>query len=156
TSVVAVTLVSGGVWRLLASRRARVSPESIVVVLSVIGAVVVVAGTAYARAYGIPRLEGRQLGGVSYTASFRVDVCRISVDARTTEGRPISIPEPSTLTFHCGKGRPDLTIYAQHLAGGVRLPAPCPSARLAQAWPTVAGLPPGIYELVKAVRVLNA
>ena len=156
TAVVAVTLVSGGLWRLLASRKWRVTPESSFVLLAVVGAVVMVAGAAYARAHGIPRLEGRQLGPVSYTASCNGSVCEVSIDARTTGGDPISIPESSTLTFDCGGGQPDLTIYARRLEGGVQLTSSCPGARLTQAWPTVAGLPPGTFELEKAVRVSNA
>jgi hypothetical protein len=139
----------------LSSRRWRVSPESVIVVLSVFGAVVMVAGAAYARAYGIPRLDGRQLGAVSYAASCKNGVCDVSVDARTTKGDPISIPKASTLTFDCGPGSPDVTVYAPNLNGGVRLTS-CPRPRLAHAWPTVAGLPPGTYELFKAVRVSNA
>jgi hypothetical protein len=157
TSVVAVTLVSGGLWRFLSSRpSARVSPESVFVLLSVVGAVAMVAGAVFARAYGIPRIEGRQLGDVTYMASCRGDSCDVSLDARTTGGRAISIPDSSTLTFACGRGRPDLTIYASSLAGRVRLTAACPDARLTEAWPTVAGLPPGAYELHRAVRVSNA
>jgi hypothetical protein len=155
TSVVAVTLASGGLWRLLSSRKWRVSPESGFVVLSVVAAFAMVAGVAYARAYGIPRLEGRQLGKVTYTASCRGGICDISVDAKTTHGHPMSIPEPSTLTFECGDNRGGFTIYARSLAGGVRLPSACPHPALTHAWPTVAGLPPGTYELFKAVQVSN-
>jgi hypothetical protein len=156
TSVVAVALVTCALWRVLSSRTWRLMPESILVLLSLVGAVVMVAGAAYARAYGIPRIEGRRLAEVEYTASCRRDMCDVSVDARTTRGDPISIPAPSTLTFECGGGRPDLIVYARSLSGGVRLTTPCPDARLVQAWPTVAGLPPGTYELEKAVRVSNA
>jgi hypothetical protein len=155
TAVVAVALVTAGLWRLLSSRRGPVSPESIIVVLSVLGAVVMVAGAAYARAYGIPRLEGRQLGDVSYAASCENGVCNVSIDARTTRGDPISIPQASTLTFDCGPDSPDVTVYAPSPSGGVRLTS-CPRPRLVHAWPTVAGLPPGAYELQKAVRVSNA
>jgi hypothetical protein len=156
TAVVAVTLVSGALWRFLSSRRWRVSPEASFVLLSVAGAVVMVAGAAYARAYGIPRLEGRQLGAVAYTAACQGSVCDVSIEAKTTSGRPISIPESSTLTFDCAGGRRDVTIYAPRVDDGVRLPSSCPAPRLVEAWPTVAGLPPGAYELHKAVRVANA
>jgi hypothetical protein len=155
TAVVAVALVTAGLWRLLSSRNWGITPESVIVVLSVVGAVVMVGSAAYARAYGIPRLEGRQLGDVSYTASCKDGVCEVSVDARTTKGNPISIPETSTLTFDCGPGSPDVTVYASNLDGGVRVTS-CPQPRLTRAWPTVAGLPPGAYELRKAVRVSNA
>jgi hypothetical protein len=155
-SIVAVTLASAGLWRLLSSRTWRVSPESGFFVLAVVAGAVMVAGTAYARAYGIPRLEGRQLGKVTYTASCRGSVCAISVDAKTTQGHSISIPEPSTLTFECGGGKTGFTLYAARIADGVGLPSACPHARLIHAWPTVAGLPPGVYELDKAVRVSNA
>jgi hypothetical protein len=152
TGIVAVVLVSVGLWRLLEARRWPVSSESVFVVLSVVGAFAMVAVAAYARAEGIPRIEGRKLGQVSYTASCRRDVCDVSVDARTTRGDPISIPEPSTLTFECRGGQPGFTIYARRLAGGVRLTSPCPQARLTHAWPTVMGLPPGSFEL-SAVKV---
>ena len=155
TGVVAVVLVSGGLWRLLASRTWRVSSESVFVVVSVVGAFAMVAGAAYARAHGIPRIEGRALGEVSYTASCRRDACDVSIDARTTRGDPIAIPESSTLTFECGGGQPGFTLYARRLAGGVRLTSPCPHARLAHAWPTVMGLPPGSFELA-AVKVKSA
>jgi hypothetical protein len=155
TAVVAVALVTAGLWRLLSSRKWGITPESVMVLLSVVGAVVMVAGAAYARAYGIPRLEGRQLGEVSYVASCKNGVCDVSIDARTTKGDPISIPETSTLTFDCGPGSPDVTVYAPNLDRGLR-PTSCPRPRLVHAWPTVAGLPPGAYELRKAVRVSNA
>ena len=154
TAVVAVALVTAGLWRLLASPSRRVSPESVIVVLSVVGAVVMVAGAAYARAYGIPRLEDHRLGTVSYTATCANGMCDIAVDARTTRGDRISIPAASTLTFDCGPGSSDITVYASSLEGGIRLTS-CPRPRLAHAWPTVAGLPPGTYELEKAVRVAN-
>lgn len=157
TAIVAVTLVTGGLWRSLSSRKSgRISPESVVLLLSVVGAVVMVGGAVYARAYGIPRIEGRQLGAVSYTAACRDELCNVSLDARTTGGGSLSIPDSSTLTFRCGQGRPDVTIYASSLSGPIRLTAPCPDARLTEAWPTVAGLPPGAYELHTAVRVSNA
>ena len=155
TAIVAVTLVTAGLWRLLASRNGRVSPESVLVLLSVAGAVVMVAGAAYARAYGIPRLDGHRLGAVGYTAACEKGVCDVAVDARTTAGDRISIPAASTLTFDCGPGSPDVTVYASSMEGGIRL-ASCPRPRLAHAWPTVAGLPPGTYELDQAVRVANA
>jgi len=154
TAVVAVTLVTAGLWQLLSSRPWRVSPESVIVVLSVFGAVVMVGSAAYARAHGIPRFEGRQLGAVSYAASCQDGVCHVSIHARTTKGDPISIPQASTLTFDCGPGSPDVTLYASNL-DGVRMTS-CPRPRLTHAWPTVAGLPPGAYELQKAVRVSNA
>jgi hypothetical protein len=156
TAVVAVTLVSGALWRVLGSRRWRLSSESAFVLLSVAGAVVMVAGAAYARAYGIPRLEGHKLGDVTYTASCRGPACDISIDASTTEGKAISIRESSTLTFGCGAGRPNVTVYLRRVAEGVHLGSSCPEPRLVEAWPTVAGLPPGAYELHRAVRVSNA
>jgi hypothetical protein len=154
TAVVAVALVTAGIWRLLSSRNWGITPESVIVLLSVFGAVVMVAGSAYARAYGIPRLEGRQLGDVSYAASCENGVCDVSIDATTTRGDPIAIPDASTLTFDCGPGSPDVTVYAPSLDAGVRLTS-CLRPRLTHAWPTVAGLPPGAYELRKAVRVSN-
>ena len=155
TSVVAVTLISVGLWRLVSSRSWRISPESVFVVLSVVGAAVIVISTAYARSHGIPRLESRQLGEVAYTASCVEDRCTVSLDTKTTSGRPIAIPETSTLTFDCGGDVPRFTIYVASLSGQVGLPQGCPDPRLVEAWPTVAGLPPGSFEIREAVTVLN-
>ena len=126
------------------------------VVLSVVGAAVVITGATYARAHGIPRLEARQLGEVAYTASCRVDRCEVSLEAKTTRGGPISIPETSTLTFECGDDTPRFTIFAASLSGDIALNRRCPDPRLVEAWPTVAGLPPGSYEVSKAVKIVNA
>lgn len=154
-AVVSVTLASIGLWTVLSRRRLGLSPVSAFVALSVVGAAVLVTSTAYARAHGIPRIEGKQLGTVSYTASCRRSRCVVSISARTRAGRPISIPESSTLTFGCGSDRARFTIYARRLSGGIRLTRLCPSPRLVAAWPTVMGLPPGSYEL-SAVMVKNA
>jgi hypothetical protein len=155
TSVVAVTLISVGLWRIVSRPRGKISPESVFVVLSVVGAALVFMSTAYVRAHGIPRLEPR-LGEVAYTASCREDRCEVSMKAKTTMGRPISIPETSTLTFECAGEATRFTIYAASLSGEIRLNRPCPNPRLVEAWPTVAGLPPGSYEVDKAVKVVNA
>ena len=155
-SVVAVALVSSGLWlllRRLGSSR-RVSPEFGFVGLSVVGAAVLVFGLAVARANGIPRIESRQLGSVAYTARCGDTRCDVSVAAMTRAGRQISLPEASTLTFGCGSARPRFTLYVATLGEGVRLMRACHDARLVSAWPTVMGLPPGSYEL-KAVAVRN-
>jgi hypothetical protein len=156
TSIVAVTLISVGLWRVISRRQGKISAESLFVVLSVVGAAVVITGTTYARADGIPRLEARQLGEVAYTASCRVDRCEVSLEAKTTRGGPISIPETSTLTFECGDDTPRFTIFAASLSGDIALNRRCPDPRLVEAWPTVAGLPPGSYEVSKAVKIVNA
>jgi hypothetical protein len=114
-----------------------------------------VVGLAYARANGIPRIESRQLGAVTYTATCRGAGCDISIAATTTSGQPISIPESSTLTFGCGGREPRFTLYVDEPTAGVRLTEPCPDPRLVAAWPTVMGLPPGSFEL-SAVGVRNA
>jgi hypothetical protein len=114
-----------------------------------------VAGAAIARAEGLPRIESRTLGPVVYTASCRDAVCDVDVEARTVSGRPISIPERSTLTFGCGSEGWSFTLYVDEPSAGVRLPVTCRAPRLVAAWPTVMGLPPGSYELA-AVDVVNA
>ena len=121
--------------------RCRRSP--IVVLLSVAGAVVMVAGAAYARANGIPRIEGSRLGEVEYTASCRREVCDVSVAARTTRGR--SDLDSGALDAHLRlRERP----AGFHALLARRRPAsalqrPCPNARLVQAWPTVMRPPAG-------------
>jgi hypothetical protein len=133
----------------------RLSTESVLVLVAFVVSAGLVAGTAIARAEGLPRIESRTLGPVVYTASCRDAVCDVDVEARTVSGRPISIPERSTLTFGCGSDRPSFTLYVDEPSTGVRLPVPCRAPRLVAAWPTVMGLPPGSYELA-AVDVVNA
>jgi hypothetical protein len=153
--IVAVGLISAGLWLVLRRARFPVSPEFVFVVVSVVGSACLVVGLAYARANGIPRIESRQLGAVTYTASCRGAECEIAIAATTTSGQPISIPESSTLTFGCGSRKPRFTVYAEDPTAGVRLTEPCPDPRLVAAWPTVMGLPPGSFEL-SAVDVRNA
>jgi hypothetical protein len=156
TGIVAAGLASAGLWFVLSrmGRRGRLSPEFGFVVLSVVGAAVLVVGVAFARAHGIPRIESRQLGSVAYTARCGGAACDVSIDAKTTAGHPISIPETSTLTFGCGSARPRFTVYVEKPTHGVRLTRACRAPRLVSAWPTVMGLPPGSYEL-HAVTVKN-
>jgi hypothetical protein len=156
TGIVAVALVSAGVWLALSRRRARrVSPEFTFVVLAVVGSACLLVAFAYARANGIPRVESHALGAVTYSATCRSDSCAVVVRATTTSGRSISIPESSILTFGCGSATPRFTLYAENPTAGVRLTRPCAGPRLVAAWPTVMGLPPGTYEL-NAVKVRNA
>ena len=110
---------------------------------------------AYARADGIPRITSHHVGSVVYRASCIGQDCDVSVTAMTSAGRPISIPEASTLTFGCGSDVARFTLYETSLSTGVRLTRPCPDAKLVAAWPTVMGLPPGSFELA-AVKVENA
>jgi hypothetical protein len=153
TGVVGVALVSVGLWTLLsAGRRRRLSPEFTFGLLAFLGSACLVVAFAYARADGIPRIESHQLGSVLYRASCGRQDCDVSIVASTTAGRPISIPEASTLTFGCGSDVARFTLYEESPASGVRLTQPCPDARLVAAWPTVMGLPPGSFELA-AVQV---
>jgi hypothetical protein len=154
-AVVAVSLVSAGLWLLLSRRRGgRFSAEFRFVILAVVVGGMIVGALVVARANGLPRIESRQLGPIEYTASCRDAVCDISLTAQTTSGRSISIPEASTLTFGCGSDRPRFTLYEERPTSGVRLEQPCPDPRLVAAWPMVMGLPPGSYELA-AVMVAN-
>ena len=122
--------------------------------LAVVGSACAVVVLAYARANGIPRIEGSQLGAVTYTATCRDDTCRVAIDAETTSGESTSIPPASTLTFGCGSDTPRFSVYAASPEDGVRIAEDCASPRLVAAWPTVMGLPPGSYELA-AVKVRN-
>ena len=70
--------------------------------LALAGSACAVVVLAYARANGIPRIEGSQLGAVTYTATCRDDTCRVAIAAETTSGESTSIPQASTLTFGCG------------------------------------------------------
>ena len=78
---------------------------------------------AYARANGIPRIESKQLGAVTYTATCRGDTCRVAIAAKTTSGDPISLPEASTLTFGCGSDEPRFSLYSSAPSAGVRVGA---------------------------------
>ena len=155
-TIVAVALASAGLWLLLTRRSKRaISGESIFVVLAIAGSVAMVAGAAYARANGIPRLEGRQLGPISYLAHCDASQCVVSLDAATPAGEPVGIPGASVLTFGCASDKARFSVYVAHLAEPVRMPADCAAPRLVAAWPTVMGLPPGSFELA-AVSVENA
>jgi hypothetical protein len=155
SAIVATSLLFIGVWLLLervgpvrlAPTTVRVSSESAVVVVAVVVAVGLVGGVAAARANGLPRIDSRKLGAVEYEASCRGGACDVTIAARTVSGRPISIPEPSTLTFGCGSAVPRFTLYADELSRGIRIDESCSDPRLVAAWPTVMGLPPGSYEL---------
>ncbi len=157
TAVVAVVLGSWLTWSLLAgrSRALRLTPEMAFVATTVAAAVLVVGGTAYARANGLPRIESRQLASVRYTAQCSGGRCGIDLQATTRRGAAISIPEASTLTFGCGSDQARFTVYVAHPTAGFSLARPCSDPRLVAAWPTVMGLPPGVFELA-AVDVENA
>ena len=156
TGVVSVALVSVGLWRLLSSRsRRRLSPEFAFGLVAFVGSAILVVALAYARVDGIPRIDSRHIGSVVYEATCADEDCDVSIAATTTAGRPISIPEASTLTFGCGSEEARFTVYEAKPTGGFRLARPCPDARLVAAWPTVMGLPPGSFELA-AVKVRNA
>ena len=154
--IVATSLGSALVWQLLARRpRVRVSPEIAFIGATVLISALLVGWTAYARVDGIPRIEGRQLGSVTYSADCAEGACDISIAATTTSGRPIDIPEPSVLIFGCGSDEARLTQYASSPTTGLRLTTACANPRLLRAWPTVMGLPPGSFEL-RSVHVRNA
>ena len=156
TSVVSVSLVTAGMWLVLSrlQRRGGLSAEFKFVILSVVVAAGTVTAATVARSHGLPRIESRQLGPVSYAARCSGDTCHIAITAKTRAGAPIAIPEASTLTFGCGSSRPQLSTYASRPTEGVRLPTTCRDPRLVAAWPTVMGLPPGSYEL-SFVDVVN-
>ena len=155
TTIVAVALGSAACWRLLARRRssARISSEAAYVVAAFGVLVGVVASTTVARVSGLPRIEGKHLGAVLYSARCAGQTCDVRVDATTKGGDPVSIPDSSTLTFGCGNQRVRLTVYVSEL-GDVDVAPTCADPRLVSAWPTVMGLPPGSFEL-GAVDVRN-
>jgi hypothetical protein len=157
SAIVAVALGCIAVWRLLARRRVRrgFSPELRFVAISVVVALLVVGGTAYARTLGLPRLGSRHISALTYTSSCERETCDVSLAATGADGDPIRIPDASTLTFGCGSDAPRFTLYVGSLGEGVRLARTCVNPRLLSAWPTVMGLPPGSYEL-SAVQVRNA
>jgi hypothetical protein len=155
TAIVAVVLGSCVLWRLLERRRpgARLSSEVAFVAASFLLVVGAVAGTAIARTSGLPRIEGKHLGSVVYSARCVGRTCDVELAATTTRGDAITIPESSTLTFACGSAQGRLTVYVSNL-DGVGVPASCADPRLVAAWPTVMGLPAGDGELA-AVDVRN-
>lgn len=158
TAIVAVCLGSAGIWLALTRlrRASRPSSELVFVSVAIVGMSVLVAGVATSRDLGLPRLDRYRLESVAYTSDCRGDLCRVMIAAKTVAGRPISIPEPSTLTFGCGSDEPRFTIYVERPTEGVRLGArSCAEPRLVAAWPTVMGLPPGSREL-RAISVANA
>lgn len=156
SGIVAVSLGSAGIWLLLSRRRRprRLSPEFVFVTLAFLASASLVVVLAGARANGIPRIESRHLGAVTYTATCRGSLCDVSLAAETRSGRAASIPEASVLTFDCGDGTPRFTLYAAELTERVSLARECRNPRLVAAWPTVMGLPPGSFELA-AVGVRN-
>jgi hypothetical protein len=155
TAIVAVVLGSWALWRVLARRPrvARLSSEGAFLVATFVVLAVVVTSTTVARVTGLPRIEGKHVGAVVYSARCAGGSCDVSVAATTTRGDPISIPEPATLTFGCGSESARLSVYVSDL-GDVAVPASCTQPRLVAAWPTVMGLPPGEFELA-AVGVRN-
>jgi hypothetical protein len=157
SGIVAVSLVSAGLWLVLSRKRARrrrVSPEFAFVVLALAGSCCLVFALAYARANGIPRIESKQLGSVSYAATCRHATCDVSIAAKTTSGVDVSIPQSSILTFGCDSDAPRFTLYEKTPTTGVHLSRACPHPRLVAAWPIAMGLPPGSFEL-SAVQVEN-
>ena len=157
SGIVGVVLASAGIWLVLNAkgRGRRLSPEFAFVTLALVSCAAFVFVFAYARANGLPRIESRQLGAVTYVARCTGSSCSISIAARTTSGKSISIPQASTLTFGCGSGVARFTLYEQSLDARRRSFATMPNPRLVAAWPTAMGLPPGSYELA-AVEVRNA
>jgi hypothetical protein len=157
SAIVAVSIGSIALWRFLGRREPGrgVSPAVRFVVLSVVAAFVVVAGTAYARTSGLPRIDGRHITRLAYTSSCVAETCEVRVAATGRNGDSIRIPQASTLTFGCGSDTPRFTLYVDSLTQGVPLGRTCVDPRLVAAWPTVMGLPPGSPEL-GAVRVRNA
>jgi hypothetical protein len=155
TAIVAVVLGSCVLWRLFERRRpdARISSEVAFVAASFLLVVGAVAATTVARTSGLPRIEGKHLGSVVYSARCAGQSCDVELAATTTRGEAITIPESSTLTFACGGEQGRLTVYASSL-DGVDVAASCPDPRLVAAWPTVMGLPAGDLELA-AVAVRN-
>lgn len=155
-AIVAVVLGTRATWRVLdrRGRDGRVSPEGVFVLVSIVLAAGVVAVTTVARSSGLPRLEARHIESVTYTARCSSRECDVRLQATTTAGAALSIPDSSTLTFGCGSERPRFTLYASDLDKAVRLAATCSEPRLVAAWPTVMGLPPGSFELA-AVGVRN-
>jgi hypothetical protein len=155
TSVVAVGLATLGVWLVLSrigpvripATGVRLSTETMLVGIAFVVSAALVTGVAVARADGLPRIESRQLGAVEYTATCAGSACDVDIAATTVTGRPVSIPEPSTLTFGCGSDRARFTVYVEDPSAGVRVSSTCRDPRLVAAWPTVMGLPPGSYEL---------
>ena len=156
TGIAGVALASAGLWLALSrwGRGRRLSPEFGFVCLAIVGSICVVASTAYARPHGLPRIEGRHLDAITYTASCNADTCSVSIATRTPSDRSLSIPEASILTFGCGDERARFTLYEESPTKGFRLPAGCADPQLVEAWPTVMGLPPGGFELA-AVKVRN-
>lgn len=156
TAVVAVALGARGLWPLLGRARGRrVSPEMAFVLAAAACAVGVVALSMAARSSGLPRIESRHLGAVTYDSACDGQRCRVGMEATTSAGAPISIPKSSTLTFGCGSHRPRFSIYLASLEDGVRVAATCFDPRLVAAWPTVMGLPAGSSELA-AVGIRSA
>jgi hypothetical protein len=155
TAIVAVAIGARLAWRGLSGRkRLRVSPQIVYVVAAMLVSVGVVALSTSARSSGLPRIEGRHVGSVTYTARCSGQDCVVGLGATTTAGDPIEIPASSTLTFGCASDAPRLTVYAASLEEPVRVEADCSEPRLVAAWPTVMGLPPGAFELA-AVSVRN-
>src|SRR5262245_30064126 len=155
-AIVAVSLGSIALWRYLDRRDAArgFSPAVRFVAVSVVAAFLVVAGTAYGRTNGLPRIDGRHITRLAYTSACESGICSVSVDATGRGGDSIDIPESSTLTFGCGNDAPKFSLYVTSLTQFVRLGRACAGPRLVAAWPTVMGLPPGSPEL-DAVTVRN-
>jgi hypothetical protein len=156
SGIVATTLLSAGLWLLVARRSpGRWSQEFSFVALSFVGVGAVVLGVALARTQGLPRIDAKHLETVTYRARCEAGTCDVALIATTPGGTRISIPDASTLTFDCGPSHPRLSVYSTAPGAGIRLPASCAEPRLVAAWPTVMGLPPSGNEIA-AVAVENA
>jgi hypothetical protein len=154
-AIVAATLVAAGLWLVLVRRDApRLSSVSAFIGLVVVGSVIAVGTTAYARAHGFPRIESAHLESVSYEAHCDGARCRVSLEASNPSGEAVAIAQSSVLTFGCGTDKARLSVYVETLDESVVLPESCVEPRLVAAWPTVMGLPPGSFELA-AVDVVN-
>jgi hypothetical protein len=155
-AIVAVVLGAVGLWRFLQreGRAPRFSPEIAFVMGAVAVAAVAVVASTTARSTGLPRVESRHLGSVSYTAKCAASTCIVRSTATTTDGEQLSLPGASTLTFGCGSEQPRFSMYVASLGRGVQVRDSCRDPVLLAAWPTVMGLPPGSFELA-AVQVRN-
>ena len=156
TAIVLAVLFAWGSWNVLErrAREGRASREPRFVVAAVVLMLGVVAVANVARYEGLPRIESRHVATVEYSATCLEQTCHVRLEATTPSGRPIAIPEQSTLTFGCGSDRAQLTRYVAGLGDAIRIDPTCAEPRLVAAWPTVMGLPPGSYELA-AVSVRN-
>lgn len=163
TGVVAVCVVFVGLHRALVRKggvrlpatRRQLSPGGASVLIAVVGSAALVTGLIAARVDGLPRLEGRHLGAIEYTADCRDGTCDVQIEAVTVTGKPISIPKASLLTFGCAESKPRFTLHVPDPTEGFALTQTCREPRLVAAWPTVMGVPPN-SSVLRVVNVVNA